>query len=164
MLGAPFDIEKIGPRIDATERDVRWIAASLGLAGQRADNAFDVTVAHPAYIGVHPRVAIDEAHHNFHTYSGRYKPFASLVANDGYEVSPNRDKFTNEALRKCEVMVIANAMAAETMGSPGAAKSAFTDDECQAVRDWVRAGGALLLITDHSPFGAVPKTWESSSG
>jgi hypothetical protein len=153
MLGAPFDIEKISPRIDITERDVRSVARSLGLTGQRADTAFDVKIAHPAYTSVHPRVVIDEAHHNFHTFSGRYNPFASLIANDGYQVSPNRDKFTPEALRKCEVMVIANALAGESMGSPGADKPAFTDDECRAVRDWVNAGGALLLITDHSPFG-----------
>ncbi|MEO7649585.1 MAG: hypothetical protein ABIZ80_03900 [Bryobacteraceae bacterium] len=29
----------------------------------------------------------------------------------------------------------------------------FSAAECVAVRDWVRAGGALLLIADHAPFG-----------
>jgi len=29
----------------------------------------------------------------------------------------------------------------------------FTDAECDVVRDWVSAGGALLLIADHEPFG-----------
>src|SRR6185436_2468822 len=33
--------------------------------------------------------------------------------------------------------------------------SAFSDAECDAVRDWVRAGGSLLLIADHTPFGAT---------
>src|SRR5262249_12216252 len=32
---------------------------------------------------------------------------------------------------------------------------AFTDAECDAVREWVRGGGALLLIADHAPFGAT---------
>ena len=41
------------------------------------------------------------------------------------------------------------------MGQPGAANSAFTDAECDAVRDWVGAGGSLLLITDHAPFGSA---------
>jgi hypothetical protein len=126
----------------------------LGLLGQRADKEFDVKIAHPAYTIPRPRVLIDEAHHNFHTSSGRYKPFAALMSNDGYQVSPNRDKITGESLRKCEVLVIANAMAAESMGSPGADKSAFTDDECKAIEYWVKAGGALLLITDHEPFGS----------
>jgi hypothetical protein len=30
---------------------------------------------------------------------------------------------------------------------------AFTPAECDAVRDWVRGGGALLLIADHVPWG-----------
>ena len=101
---------------------------------------------------------IDEAHHNFHTASGRYKPFASLISNDGYQVSPNRDKITTEALRNCEVLVIANAMAAGSIGNPGAEKPAFTEDECKAVHDWVKAGGAILLITDHEPFGSSAET------
>ena len=154
MLGAPFDIEKLSARINTTDFDARRVARSLGLVGQRPDIGFDVKIARPSYTTEHPRVLIDEAHHNFHTSSGRYKPLAGLITNDGYQVSPNRDTFTAESLRKCDVLVIANAMAAEPLGSPGAGKSAFTDDECKAVHDWVKAGGALLLITDHDPFGA----------
>jgi len=41
------------------------------------------------------------------------------------------------------------------MNSPEAGNSAFTDDECDAIRDWVRAGGSMLLIADHSPMGAA---------
>src|SRR5204863_372769 len=36
-----------------------------------------------------------------------------------------------------------------------AGQSPFTDEECDAVRDWVREGGSLLLIADHAPFGAA---------
>jgi hypothetical protein len=155
MLGAPFDVTTLRrPQLSSTEFDVRQVARSLGLLGQRADNGFDVKIAHPAYTIARPSVLIDEAHHNFHTSSGRYKPFAALMSNDGYQVSPNRDKITAESLRKCEVLVIANAVAARSMASPGADKSAFTDDECKAIEDWVKAGGALLLITDHEPFGS----------
>jgi len=125
----------------------------LGLIGQRADPGFNVKVAHPAYTQEHPRVMIDEAHYNFHTAGGRYKPFADLVANDGYRVSPNREKFTRRALEKCEILVIANALGAENMGDPEAAKPAFTAAESDAVRDWVSDGGSLLLITDHQPMG-----------
>ena len=41
------------------------------------------------------------------------------------------------------------------MDDPEAARVAFTEGECEAVRDWVRAGGALLLITDHDPMGSA---------
>jgi hypothetical protein len=40
------------------------------------------------------------------------------------------------------------------MSAPEASNPAFTQQESDAVRDWVRAGGALLLIADHSPMGA----------
>jgi hypothetical protein len=30
-------------------------------------------------------VMFDEAHHNFHTSDGRYKPFVDLLLNDGYK-------------------------------------------------------------------------------
>src|SRR5262249_10704199 len=54
-----------------------------------------------------------------------------------------------------QVLVIANALGNDDMSDPAAAKSAFTDAECEAVRDWVSAGGALLLIADHVPMGAA---------
>jgi hypothetical protein len=41
------------------------------------------------------------------------------------------------------------------MNDPSASNPAFTDAESDAVRDWVRSGGALLLIADHAPMGAA---------
>ena len=41
------------------------------------------------------------------------------------------------------------------MGQDEASNPAFTDAECDAVRDWVKGGGALLLITDHAPMGSA---------
>lgn len=59
-----------------------------------ADPDFNTTVARPAYVKTHPRVLIDEAHANFHTAAGRYKPLADLLTNDGYQVTPLKDKFS----------------------------------------------------------------------
>ena len=117
--------------------------------GQRNDPDFDVSVAHPAYTAKHPAVLFDEAHQNFHTASGRYKVFADLITNDGVRVTPNREPFTPELLAKYDLLVIANAPATSEE-SP----SAFTPAECDAAENWVRNGGALLLITDHEPFGS----------
>lgn len=119
-------------------------------AQQQADPDFDANVATPAFRDKQPRLLFDEAHNNFHTATGRYKPFADLIGNDGYRVTPNKVPFTKEALGACDVLVIANARGA---GRP--ADAAFTDAECDAVRDWVHAGGSLLLITDHAPFGGA---------
>jgi hypothetical protein len=165
LLGEPIDLFKLQigpPASNERERDVRQAANVLGTpggggGGQRADPNFNTKVAHPAYASApkHPRVLFDEAHHNFHTASGRYKPFAELMTSDGYEVIPNREKFSRDALKKGDILVIANALGAEGMGQPGAAEPAFTDAECSAVREWIEDGGSLLFISDHAPMGAA---------
>jgi hypothetical protein len=117
--------------------------------GQRNDPDFDVSVPHPAYTSKHAAVLFDEAHHNFHTASGRYKVFADLITNDGVRVTPNNDPVTPDLLGKYDLFITANAPE-KSPESP----SAFTPAECDAIANWVRDGGALLLITDHEPFGS----------
>lgn len=123
--------------------------------GQVADPTFDAKVAHPAYAKNGPRVLFDEAHNNFHTASGRYKPFGDLITNDGYQITPNRQKFSAATLKGYDILVISNALGAQRMAAPEASDPAFTDQECDAVRDWVKDGGALLLIADHAPMGSA---------
>ncbi|MDR3639446.1 MAG: DUF4350 domain-containing protein, partial [Isosphaeraceae bacterium] len=130
-----------------------WLLAGPNgaFAQQVADPDFDAKVARPAYADQGPTVLIDEAHNNFHTAGERYKPFADLVANDGYRVVRNRKAFAPGTLGGADALVVANALGAPRMNDPEATKPAFTAAECDAVRDWVRAGGALLLVTDHHP-------------
>ena len=105
------------------------------------------------------QVLFDEAHHNVHTAGGRYKPFVDLIDPAGYVVTPNTAPFTTESLQGYDLLVIANARSGgaevpiEERGRP-----AFTDAEANAVREWVRGGGALLLITDHYPIGGAAQT------
>jgi len=129
--------------------------AAPALAQQSADPEFKATVAHPAYSKAGPRVLFDEAHNNFHTTTGRYKPFADLITEDGYYVVPSRKSFTRESLATFKVMVIANALGAEDVDDEGADHSAFTDEECDSVREWVRNGGAMLLTAGQAPFGGA---------
>ena len=125
-------------------------------AQQMADPEFDTSVAHPAYKNDGARVMFDEAHHNFHTADGRYKPFVDLLMNDGYRVVRNRQPFVSTRLNSFKVLVIANALGAEDdEDDEGSDKPAFTAEEIAAVTDWVKNGGALLLIADHAPFGAA---------
>jgi hypothetical protein len=124
-------------------------------AQQQADPEFNTSVANPAYKREGPRVMFDEAHHNFHTAEGRYKPFVDLMLNDGYRVIRNRQSFSKTRLDSYKVLVIANALGAEEDDDVGADQSAFNDDEITAVHDWVKDGGALLLIADHAPFGGA---------
>ncbi len=124
-------------------------------AQQVADPNFDPKVARPAYTKKSPKVLFDEAHNNFHTAGGRYKPFADLITSDGYQVTPNKEKFSAQVLKGFDILVISNALGAAQMNMPEAANPAFTEAECDAVRDWVKGGGALLLIADHAPMGSA---------
>ncbi|MGI8782338.1 MAG: hypothetical protein ACR2L2_01615 [Acidobacteriota bacterium] len=139
------------------------LAPGMVFAQLVADPDFNTTVARPAYVKTHPKVLIDEAHANFHTAAGRYKPLADLLSNDGYQVTPLKDKFSVTALKGYHVLVIANALGAGSTSSrewsrdwfEAGAKPAFSEQECDDVREWIHAGGALLLIADHRPFGAA---------
>jgi len=127
------------------------LISSCDSSSQMADSNFDTKVARPAYPNEHPKLLFDEAHNNIHTADGLYKPFANLITNDGYKVVPNKEKFSQKTLDGYSILVIANALGANEAND----NSAFTDEECDAVRDWVQSGGSLLLITDHAPTGAA---------
>jgi hypothetical protein len=140
------------------------ISVSVVSAQQVADPNFDTKVARPAHVKKHPRVLFDEAHNNFHTADGRYKPFAELIRSDGYVITPNKQLFTLSSLKPFDILVISNALGAPQMNSPDATRAAFTDAECDAVRDWVRSGGALLFIADHAPMGSAAETLAARFG
>jgi hypothetical protein len=135
-------------------------AAQQAAAQQTADTSFKPPITDPAYrSGRGPVVMLDEAHFNFHTAEGRYQPFAELLRRDGYVVKASRLKFSKASLRDGQILVIANPLAERnrtdwSLPTP----SAFSDEEIEAVRDWVKGGGSLLLIADHMPFpGATEK-------
>jgi hypothetical protein len=83
---------------------------------QRADPDFDTTVAAPTYTSRHPAVLFDEAHRNLHTAGGLYKPFADLIGHDGYRVESNKKPLSRALLDRYEILIIANAAAAEEEG------------------------------------------------
>lgn len=123
-------------------------------AQQVADSSFAAPLAVPAYPrDAGPLVLLDEAHTNFHTLDGRYLVFGKVLRQDGYQVRPSRVPLTASALAGARVLVIANALHASNAGKRELpTPSAFTAAEIAAVRDWVTAGGSLLLIADHMPF------------
>lgn len=135
-------------------------------AQQMADTLFMPAVADPAYPpGQGPLVLIDQAHYNFHTMSGRFQPFASLLQRDGYVVKPLSQAFSPQALSQANVLVIANALHPDnqtqwTLPTP----SAFTDVEIATVQEWVNQGGSLFLIADHMPFPGAAEKLAASFG
>ncbi|MDP6555517.1 MAG: DUF4350 domain-containing protein [Pirellulaceae bacterium] len=100
-----------------------------------------------------PRVAIDEAHHNFHTADGRYKPFAEFLRRDGYRVHGLRKPLSLDSLKSVDVLVIANPLNKRNVKDWSLpTPSAFTRDEIVALRTWAERGGSLFLVADHFPF------------
>lgn len=124
-------------------------------AQQVADPHFDTRVENPAFTKNFPRVLFDEAHNNLDTPNNRYKPFADLIFNDGFHIAANRQPFTKTSLASYKILIIVNPVGAEDTDDEGADGPAFTAEECEAVNDWVRGGGALLLIADATPFGSA---------
>jgi hypothetical protein len=141
-------------------------ATGIVSAQQVADLKYRPPLPRPAYESEKgPRVVIDEAHFNFHTADGRYKPFADLLRRDGYRVDGLRLLFSKESLKGVNVLVISNALPernAKDWSPP--TPSAFTQDEIAAVHTWVENGGSLFLIVDHVPFPAAASNLAKAFG
>ncbi len=123
---------------------------------QQADPEFRPAERVPRYADNGPRVLIDEAHHNFHTASGRYRPFARVLQSDGYRVEAWRGPLQGDSLAEADVLVLANALHesnAQDWSLPN--PSAFTREEIVELRRWIEEGGSLLLIADHMPFAGA---------
>ena len=114
------------------------------------DRAFDASVSNPAYRANGPVVLYDEAHRNTHTTKSGYRPLADLIRNDGYTVRIAREPLTTSALEGVSVLVLALSQGANDANDD----PAYSEAEAGVIEAWVRAGGSLLLITDHWPYGS----------
>jgi hypothetical protein len=122
---------------------------------QVEDSTYLPRVEKPTFTQRHPVVLIDEAHNNLFTTRGMYRSFTALLRGDGFTVFPSRQAFSAALLKNADVLVVADASLTRNLNGPDAREPAFRREECDVVRDWVRSGGALLLIADHAPFGSA---------
>lgn len=130
------------------------VLVPLSAAAQQVrDDSFRFDNPNPAFsMGEGPRVCIDEAHYNLSPHGGPETPFADLMRADGYVVTGFATGFTRESLADCDLLVVANPLAAaneDDWSYPH--PSAFSKDEIRETMEWVRAGGRLLLFADHAP-------------
>jgi hypothetical protein len=142
-------------------------AASVLPAQQVVDTAFvpRLRSASTYASGKGPVVLIDQAHNNFHTATGGYRPFAKLLEADGFVVRANAARFDSASLAAGRVLVIANAVSAQNRADwRWPSHSAFDPSEIGAVASWVRRGGSLLLIADHQPFAGAADSLASTLG
>jgi hypothetical protein len=142
------------------------LACQVIAAQQIGDSTYNTKILNPEYAkGEGPVIFIDEGHNNFHTITGRYKPFAEVLEKDGYIVKPYDGAFSTEKLNNAAILVISNALNERnivdwTMPVP----SAFTQDEINQVNQWVKKGGSLFLIADHMPFPGAAGELAASFG
>lgn len=131
-----------------------YLLTGLAFAQQISDPDFNPPIFNPAYSpGEGSKIYIDEAHNNFHTMDGRYKPFADLLVRDGYIIQPLKDTIEINTLEQVDILVISNPLNIKntqdwTLPTP----SAFTKDEINNIVKWIEEGGSLFLIADHMPF------------
>ncbi|GJM09333.1 MAG: hypothetical protein DHS20C11_16090 [Lysobacteraceae bacterium] len=118
------------------------------------DPEFDASVAQPAFSsGKGPSILIDTGHHNFLPYYQFLHPFAALAEADGYRVEFNNQTFSSDYLSSFDIVLIATALPFEfTTQLEVTDKPTFTNAEIDSVVDWVSAGGALLVFSEHAPF------------
>jgi len=135
--------------IAATIVAVIAVVGYLSLRDQSYDRAFDARVDDPAYPNGGPIVLYDEGHLNTHTTAGGYKPFTDLVRSDGYTLRITRQPLTSPDLAGVSVLVLALPRG----GNDANDGPAYSAVEGAAIEQWVRAGGSLLLVTDHWPYG-----------
>lgn len=139
------------------------LVSLLANAQQSADQISIPKFENPTFnLGNGPKVYIDQSHHNFHQKSGRFKPFADLLAADGYQV----DSIINlKNLNKLDVLVISNPINQKNIRNwQQPIYDAFSDEEINFIHNWVKEGGSLLLIADHMPFAGAANTLANAFG
>ena len=137
-----------------------------GFSQQWTDTLYIPIVENPVYeTGKGPLVYIDEAHHNVHTKESGYKAFSEALENDGYNIEALQEKVDSTTLKKCEVLVIANALNEINVDDwilP--TPSAFSNTEIKNITEWVENGGSLFLIADHMPMPGAASELASMFG
>jgi len=148
-----------------------WCACLLICAGQLAaqqvpDTAYHFSIASPRYPGgTGSVIAVDAAHHNFHTLDNRYGPFGKVLAGDGYRMQANTGPISASALNTCRIYVISNPLDSSNIGHwQLPTPSAFSASEIKAMQEWVANGGRLLLIADHMPFAGAAQQLAQAFG
>lgn len=129
---------------------------------QRPDINTDMSVVDPKFDSTaSPIMLFDAGHGNFHSIHTTYKPFATLLENDGIVIREHLGLFTDNTLKDIDLLVIANAT--ESIQEDSTIVT-FSDYEIRLLADWVQKGGSLLLIADHDPFGSAASKLASIFG
>ncbi|MDO8545242.1 MAG: hypothetical protein Q7S40_32780 [Opitutaceae bacterium] len=118
-----------------------------GASAQQVSRPDSTRATQPAFAtGKGPVVAIDEAHQNTHTIgSAQFRGFGELLQRDGYRVRSLTESIAGASLTGIDVLVVSGP------GGWAGPDASLSDGEVAALIQWIRDGGALLLILDHMP-------------
>jgi hypothetical protein len=125
-------------------------------AQQVPDTNWRFDIQRPAFHS-EMNIHIDEGHNNFHTKDGGFTGFSRLLEQDGAKVHSLSRHFADTTLPSTsDLLVISNALnQLNVQNWQLPTPSAFTQQEINAIKQWVRKGGSLLLIADHMPFAGA---------
>ena len=136
---------------------VAGIAGDGGVAlAQRQLPDLEFTYANdaPAYApGAGPQILFSTKNSEY-VERGSLDPLGALAKGDGFKVSRVEGSLTGALGDPAGILVVANPFLKTYRQFPAMTPpSAFDPDEIEAVRAWVEAGGSLLILADHAPFG-----------
>src|SRR5262245_18695101 len=77
-----------------------------------------------------------------------------MIRSDGYTLRTAEGAFTAEELRGVGILVIVLPRGA----NPTNDSAAYSEAECAAIAEWVAAGGSLLVVADHWPYGLAARS------
>lgn len=123
------------------------ILAVMAATAQQVPSSATTPLTAPAFqLGKGPVIAIDEAHRNTHTFgSPLLRGLVQLLQADGYQVRPFADTISPTSLAGVDVLLLSGP------GGWLGPEESLTDAEALALIQWIKAGGALLLVLDHMP-------------
>ena len=118
------------------------------------DPAFDPAIERPRWpSGQGPAILLDGAHHNFFVTDDFMLPFEGLMRADGFRISTGLSAWTPEILSGFDIVVVITALPFDyTEKTEVTDEFTFSQQEIQALRDWVDAGGSALIFSEHVPF------------
>jgi hypothetical protein len=141
--------------------------AAPGMAQQVVDPNADTNVTDPAFAsGTGPVVLVDSGHDEFQTLAKNYAPFGAVLTHDGFVVRDFDKPISAANLAGAGMLVIVDPV--NPNDPPDRPKyqstSAFTPQEIATIADWVKDGGALLMIADHPPYAGGLRALASTFG
>ena len=120
-----------------------------------------------------PRVILyDEGHCNLHRLGDTYKSFAALHVSRGFEIEVQREPITREHLSGVDLFVTVNPQHPDSKIPHPDSKNdwkapypgSYTEEEEEAIEEFVDRGGGLLLVTNHEPLGHFVNSLSSRFG